>query len=149
MTPNVLPNALLNARISPLWPLAAKLRAKPATHPLAALFVLVGLLAAGPSLAAEKPLELNIAAGQIDEICLPMTAGQTVHWRFTADVPVDFNLHHHVGKKVLLPVDVKATRSHEGKWVIDTTNDWCLMWTAPKQAPAAIRGGFATDDIVR
>lgn len=115
--------------------------------PWAAL--LPAVLAALPVLAAERPIALTVAAGQIDEICFEAKAGQAIHWRFNADAPVAFNLHHHVGQKVVMPVDLKDVRGHEGRHVAEVANHWCLMWTAPKNAPARIQGGFATDDIVR
>lgn len=102
-----------------------------------------------PALAAEKPIEFDIPAGKIDEICLPIKAGDTIHWRFTADGPVDFNLHHHVGKKVVMPVNQKAVTSHEGKYDIQAAAEWCLMWTAPKTRGVSVRGGFATTDVLR
>jgi hypothetical protein len=111
--------------------------------------LLLATLLAGAAQAAERPLAMDIAAGKVDEVCLPLKAGQTIHWRFTASAPVDFNLHHHVGQKVLMPVDVKATKRHEGKFVADAANDWCLMWTAPKAQAARVEGGFATDDVLR
>jgi hypothetical protein len=99
--------------------------------------------------AAEVPIEFDIPAGKIDEICLPIKAGDTIHWRFTADGPVDFNLHHHVGKKVVMPVNQKAVTSHEGKYDIKDAAEWCLMWTAPKTRGVSVRGGYATTDVLR
>lgn len=113
------------------------------------LALLPVLLAALPACAAERPIALTIAAGRIDEICFDARAGETIRWRFSADVPVAFNLHHHVGQKVVMPVDLTGVKAHEGRHVAEVANHWCLMWTAPKQQPASIQGGFATDDIVR
>lgn len=113
-------------------------------------FALLPVLFAAPAAhAAERPIEMTIAPGQIDEICVPVKVGETIHWRFTADVPVAFNLHHHIGKKVVMPVQLKRITGHEGKHTAEVASQWCLMWTAPKQQQAWIQGGFATDDIVR
>jgi hypothetical protein len=114
-----------------------------------ALVAALAVAFAMPAQAAEKPIEFDIPAGKIDEICLPIKAGDTIHWRFTADGPVDFNLHHHVGKKVVMPVKQKAITSHEGKLDIKADAEWCLMWTAPKTRGVSVRGGFATTDVLR
>jgi hypothetical protein len=111
--------------------------------------LLPALLLAAAAQAAERPIEMTIPPGKTEEICLPVKVGETLHWRFTADVPVDFNLHHHVGKKLVMPVKLKRSTGHEGQHAAEVANTWCLMWTAPKKSQAWVQGGFATDDIVR
>jgi hypothetical protein len=95
--------------------------------------------------AAETSRQLSIAAGKVDEVCLPLRAGQTLHWRFDADAALDFNLHHHLGKQVLMPVERRAVRADEGRHRIDQDNDWCLMWTAAKDRGARVRVSWRVD----
>ena len=100
-------------------------------------------LAFTPALAADTPIELSLAAGKADEACMKLGVGDTLNWRFDADAPVAFNVHHHLGKEVKMPVDVKAARRHEGRHVADHANDWCLMWTAAQGAPARVKGTWS------
>ena len=74
---------------------------------------------------------------------MKLGVGDTLNWRFDADAPVAFNVHHHLGKEVKMPVDVKAARRHEGRLVADHANDWCLMWTAAQGAPARVKGTWS------
>ena len=90
-----------------------------------------------------ESFDLPIRAGKVEEVCMPLKAGTTLQWRFSADAPVDFNLHHHVGKDVVMPLDLKAVAAHAGRQTIDRNNDWCLMWTAPKAAAARVRGHWS------
>jgi hypothetical protein len=101
------------------------------------------LLAALPLCTAAEPIDLAIAPGKIDEICAPMAAGDTLRWRFEADAALDFNVHHHVGKQVLMPVQAKRTKRHDGTHAIDQANDWCLMFTAPKERAVRVRGEWS------
>ncbi len=92
---------------------------------------------------ADSAFDLPIRAGKVEEVCMPLKAGTTLQWRFSADLPVDFNLHHHVGKDVVMPVDLKTVATHVGQQKIDRDNDWCLMWTAPKAGVARVRGHWS------
>jgi hypothetical protein len=105
--------------------------------------LLVMAVQATPAL-ADTPIQIVLAPGKADEACMKLAAGDTLRWTFEADAGVAFNVHHHVGKDVLMPVDVKDTRAHVGTVVADRANEWCLMWTAPKDRPARIRGQWST-----
>jgi hypothetical protein len=109
-----------------------------------ALALLVALAGASLPAWADTPIHLSLAAGKADEACMKLAAGDTLRWRFEADAPVAFNVHHHVGKEVLMPVDVKDSRAHQGELVADRANDWCLMWTAPKDRAARVQGRWST-----
>ena len=100
-------------------------------------------LAIAPALAADTPIDVSLAAGKADEACMKLAVGDTLNWRFSSDAPVAFNVHHHVGKDVKMPVDVKEARRHEGRLVADHANDWCLMWTAAQKAPARVKGAWS------
>lgn len=108
------------------------------------LLPLLAVVAVHAPAHADTPIQLSLAAGKADEACVKLAAGDTLRWRFEADAGVAFNVHHHVGKDVLMPVDVKDTRAHAGTVVADSTNEWCLMWTAPKERPARVRGHWST-----
>jgi hypothetical protein len=98
------------------------------THSIAGLVL---ALLAGTVAAKDHPIRIAIAPGKVAEVCMPLRAGDTLRWRFKASVALAFNLHHHVEKEVLMPVDRQAVQADQGELAIDRSNDWCLMWTAP------------------
>lgn len=105
------------------------------------------LFAAGPAPAAAQSqlIDLAIAAGKAGEICLPLRAGDTLDWTFEANAPADFNLHHHVGKDVLMPVERNAVRTDRARHRADRANDWCLMWTAPRAQGITVGGSWRVE----
>jgi hypothetical protein len=104
---------------------------------------LLALLACAPLLARDRqPIQLEIAAGKVGEVCMPLQAGDTLAWEWKASAATDFNLHHHVGKKVLMPVQRKAVRQQRAQHKIDRRNEWCLMWTAPAAQAVTVEGAW-------
>jgi hypothetical protein len=102
---------------------------------------LLALAAGAPVFAADdQPIQLDIAAGKVGEVCMPLRAGDTLAWEWKASAATDFNLHHHVGKKVLTPVQRKAVTQQRAQHKVDRRNEWCLMWTAPAAQPATVEG---------
>ena len=104
-----------------------------AAHRNAALAMILAA-AASSAAANDQPIRLTIAPGKVAEVCMPLAEGDTLRWRFKASAALDFNLHHHVDKLVLMPVERKAVAADSGEQLIDRRNDWCLMWTAPADA---------------
>ena len=111
-----------------------------ARRPLSVAIVTAAVLSGLASAAAEHPIHMTVAAGKVGETCMPLAVGDTLVWQFTANVAGDFNLHHHVGKDVLKPVDRKGVSEDRGELAIDRANDWCLMWTAPQGSAMSISG---------
>ena len=92
------------------------------------------LLLGSAALAKDHPIRLTIAPGKVAEVCMPLNAGDTLRWRFKANAALDFNLHHHVGKDVVMAVGRRAVQADKAELAIDQSNEWCLMWTAPAAA---------------
>jgi len=73
--------------------------------------------------------ELAVPAGKFVEACGKLPAKTKVRWNFEAGGALDFNIHFHVGKKVLFP----AKKDHVTKAgdTLDTKveQDYCWMWT--------------------
>ena len=90
-----------------------------------------------------EPVRAAIAPGKAEEVCMKLERGDTLYWRFSADVPLGFNLHQHLDGKVDMPVNLRAMRSDNGRFVATHGNDWCLMWTAPKNRAAALEGEWS------
>jgi hypothetical protein len=104
----------------------------------------LALAAALPSIAQdERPIRLTIAPGKVGEVCMPLDAGDTLAWHFKSSAAVDFNLHQHLGKDVLMPVDRKAIAEDRAEHRVDRKNEWCLMWTAPAGQQVAVSGGWS------
>jgi hypothetical protein len=101
-----------------------------------------GALAGGP--AVDGAFTRTIAAGGFDELCLPLTAGQRLRYRFRAEAPLDFNIHHHRGREVFYPVRVTARREQP---LVDFTapaaDDYCLMWENRGAHPVRVDGEIA------
>jgi hypothetical protein len=100
------------------------------------------LLAAATASAQERPISLVIAAGKVGEVCMPLQAGDVLAWRFESSAAADFNLHDHVGKKVNMPVRRKAVTREQRQHRVERTNDWCLMWTAPRATGITVSGAW-------
>ena len=92
--------------------------------------------------ARETPIHLAIAPGKVGEVCMPLAAGDTLAWRFKASAALDFNLHQHVDKEVLMPVERKAVASDRARHTVERANEWCLMWTAPAGQRITVQGAW-------
>jgi hypothetical protein len=99
-------------------------------------------LAATVASAQDQAISLTIAAGKVGEVCMPLQAGDTLAWRFESSAAADFNLHDHVGTKVNLPVQRKAVKREQRQHRVERSNEWCLMWTAPRAEGITITGSW-------
>jgi hypothetical protein len=90
--------------------------------------------------AAAAPLSLAIAPGKFDEQCVKLEAGAALHYRFKANGPVDFNIHHHQGSEVLYPVKRAGVRRFGDKFRAPAADEYCLMWENKGKNPVTVRG---------
>ena len=67
--------------------------------------------------------------GKFVEVCGKLAKGQAVGWRYDADGPLDFNVHYHQGKKVVMPEKRDATATAQGTLRVALDQDYCWMWT--------------------
>ncbi len=111
---------------------------------LAAATLCGGALAAGPIVdIAWSPdgrfaHKAQIAAGKFVEVCGKLAAGDGVRWSFTAGAPVDFNIHHHVGKEAVFPVKQAQVAAGRDTLIVAVAQDYCWMWTNKGTAPASL-----------
>jgi hypothetical protein len=63
------------------------------------------------------------------EECFKMQPGQRVVYLYKSETPVDFNIHYHIGEKILYPVQIKG--KPEGKRIFQAASEqeFCWMWT--------------------
>ena len=81
---------------------------------------------------------VNVAPGKFAEVCGTLPAGLKVRWDFDAGLPLDFNVHYHVGKEVVFPSKLTAVAA--AKDVLDTKidQDCCWMWSNKSASAATI-----------
>lgn len=53
-------------------------------------------------------------------------------------MPVDFNVHDHLGKEVKLPVKLDAVASARDTLDARIAQDYCWMWTNKSAAPTTL-----------
>ena len=73
---------------------------------------------------------LEIAPYGVHEACLKLADGDRLDWRFESRAPVDFNIHYHEGKSVIMPVTVAASFGASGVLPVIVPHDYCAMWEA-------------------
>jgi hypothetical protein len=64
------------------------------------------------------------------EECMHLEPGDRVEFTFESTEPVDFNVHYHEGKVVVMPLVREKTRSDAGVFAPPAAQDYCLMWEA-------------------
>lgn len=107
------------------------------------------VLAAANAKPSSTRMDVTLPPGKAHEVCAKIKSGDSVRWNFRSDTPVDFNLHHHIEKDVLMPIKKQAIASDEGAYKVDRTNDWCLMWTAGKEHKSKIEGDWSIEKANR
>lgn len=64
------------------------------------------------------------------EECMHVDVGDRVEFAFESTEPVDFNVHYHEGKTVMMPIVRDGTRADAGVFAPPLAQDYCLMWEA-------------------
>lgn len=112
-------------------------------HPLGPRLPLLLSLVPAFALAALSPpgpFDLSVPARGFDERCFELAAGESLRYRFAASAPVDFNIHFHRGKEVVMPVRIDATRGHAATFTAPHADAYCLMWERGAGEAARVEG---------
>ena len=72
----------------------------------------------------------TIAPYEWHEECMHLDVGDRVEFAFESTEPVDFNVHYHEGKTVLMPIVRDKARADAGVFAPSAAQDYCLMWEA-------------------
>ena len=80
----------------------------------------------------------QIAAGKFVEACGRLALGEAVRWNFTTAAPVDFNIHHHVGKEAVFSAKQAQLSSGRDTLTVAVAQDYCWMWTNKGSAPLGL-----------
>ena len=67
---------------------------------------------------------------QIHEECARLAPGDRLEYAFESSAPVDFNIHYHEGKAVLLPIARSGTSAEAGIFPVVLAQDYCAIWEA-------------------
>ena len=95
--------------------------------------VLVAACANPPPLTIDRPKVVHakdIAPYALHEECLHLVVGERLDFDFTANDPVDFNIHYREGRAVVSPIVREKTRQDSGLFVPLIAQDYCLTWEA-------------------
>lgn len=82
------------------------------------------------------PDDLKVIRGQalapfaIHEECLRLEPGDRTDFTFESSEPVDFNVHYHEGKTIVMPLVREKTRGDAAVFAPALAQDYCLMWEA-------------------
>lgn len=83
--------------------------------------------------------QARLEAGQFIELCGSLPPGTRVQWVFEATAPLNFNIHHHVGKQVVYSARQDRLVATQGTLAADSQQDYCWMWSNPGDGPAELR----------
>jgi hypothetical protein len=82
--------------------------------------------------------------GDVAEECLRLEAGRSRSFEWSADAPVDFNIHYHRGNDVAYPVKANQRREGKGRFTASAGEDYCWMWTA--RGPTKVTGKLGPEE---
>jgi hypothetical protein len=71
----------------------------------------------------------SVEPGKFVELCGKLAPGDAIHWEFAASVPVDFNIHYHVGKEAEFPAKQAQVSSGQDTLRVAVREDYCWMWS--------------------
>ena len=67
---------------------------------------------------------------EIHEECVRLEPGDWIEFTFDSTEPVDFNVHYHEGKTVVMPLVREKSLGDAGVFAPPVAQDYCLMWEA-------------------
>ena len=77
--------------------------------------------------------EKKINPFELHEECLQLIPGDWLVYRFTAQRPVDFNIHYQEGKSVIVPLLRDRTTGDDDTFRPLVARDYCLTWQAGRE----------------
>ncbi|KAB2844656.1 MAG: hypothetical protein F9K47_02835 [Burkholderiales bacterium] len=80
----------------------------------------------------------TLQPGAVLEVCGPLEAGMVVNWSFTADQPLESNVHYHEGERVTYPAKHPPLQKLDARLVVDGKHEFCWMWRNRQNAAVAL-----------
>ncbi|MDX1483647.1 MAG: hypothetical protein R3229_04120 [Alphaproteobacteria bacterium] len=81
---------------------------------------------------------VTLAPFEFRERCYALRAGETLAYDFSADRPVDFDIHYHDGLRTHAPVALSGATNRGGRFRAASNRTYCLMWANRNLAPASV-----------
>lgn len=101
---------------------------------IATLGAMMSLCGCAPDLVvAKEPKTVTdrvLPPYELHEECVLLMPGDRVDYAFESTQPVDFNIHFHEGKTVVMPVVREKSRGDAGMYAPPIAQHYCLMWEA-------------------
>jgi hypothetical protein len=70
---------------------------------------------------------------KVHEECAKLVAGDRVEYSWQAQAPLNFNIHYHEGKAVIMPLSRDNLLSDSGELKVFHPQDYCLTWETGRQ----------------
>ena len=86
----------------------------------------------------------DLKPGGVAEECIRLETGRSRRFEWTADGPLDFNIHYHKGDEVNYPVKLKGQWKGSGRFTAATGEDYCWMWSA--RGPTRFTGSLDAEE---
>src|SRR5436190_9388967 len=105
--------------------------------------LIIALLAAGPTLAAETKtsssgdthtFSATVNPGGVHEECVKLAKDESRRFEWAATAATDFNIHYHDGPEVFYPVKKDGVLKDKGTFSAKIAQEYCWMWTAKTPA---------------
>ena len=77
---------------------------------------------------------LTLAPGEFAEACGALRKGQLIAWSFKADGPLNFNIHYHEDRRLVVPENHDGAANAVGKLAVGADQVHCWMWTNKSSA---------------
>ena len=82
--------------------------------------------------------QTRVAPGEFVELCGKLPAGLKVRWKFASDTRLDFNVHYHVGEKVMFASRLGGVAKGRNTLNTRIEQDYCWMWSNKSTQPASL-----------
>jgi hypothetical protein len=80
----------------------------------------------------------TLAPGQVHEVCMELAPPERLEYAYTANAGLRFNIHYHVGDKIIYPVPEQLIARKQGILHAPVSQEYCLMWTNPAAQPVGL-----------
>ncbi len=82
--------------------------------------------------------ETRVAPGEFVELCGKLPAGLKVRWKFGSDTRLHFNVHYHLGERVIYASRLSAVAKGRNTLNTRLEQDYCWMWSNKSTTPASL-----------
>jgi hypothetical protein len=79
-----------------------------------------------------------LASFEFRERCFDLEPGQALAYRYSADRPIDFDIHYHDGLTTRFAAVAKARKAGQGNFTAKEARRYCLFWFNPVLDKAAL-----------